>query len=80
MVDSNSKQYNTKMYILNKIIKQPKLRELMMETDQAIKKVELLEIYLKKRRTVQDNVLLQEKEILDAHVSLVNLYAKLAIK
>jgi hypothetical protein len=51
-----------------------------METDQAIKKVELLEIYLKKRRTVQDNVLLQEKEILDAHVSLVNLYAKLAIK
>lgn len=66
----------SKMYILNKIIKVHKFRELMMDSDQAHKKIELLEVFYKKRRTLKDNIILQEKEFLDAHMSLVNLYAK----
>lgn len=65
---------------MNKIIKVPKLRELMMELDQAHKKVELLEVFHKKRRTLKENVILQEKEFLDAHLSLVNLYSKCATR
>jgi len=78
MACTEDKNNSTKLFILNNLIKQPKLRDLMMEMDQAHKKIELLEIFHKKRRTVKENTIIQEKEALDAHLSLVNLYAKCA--
>ena len=80
MTLADSKKSDVKLYIVNKFIKQTKLRELMMNIEEANKKVELLEVYHKKRRTLKDTVLLQEKEFLDAHIALVNLYAKCATK
>ena len=73
-------RFSHSLYILNKIIKHPKLRELMMELDQAHKKIDLLEVYMKKRRTLKENVTIQEKEYLDSHLALVNLYAKCTTK
>ena len=78
--DAKSNENQMQMLIVNRIIKQPKLREIMMETDQAHKKIELIEIYQKKRRTLRDNVISQEKDFLDAHVALINLYSKCAHK
>ena len=78
--DKKSPENQIQMLIINRIIKQPKLREVMMETDQAHKKIELIEIYQKKRRTLRDNVIIQEKDFLDAHVALINVYAKCAHK
>ena len=74
--ETDTKTLNNKMFVINKIIKQQKLREIMMDTEQAHKKIELIEIYQKKRRTLKENVILQEKDFLDAHIALVNLYAK----
>lgn len=78
--DAKSTDSDIQMFIINKIIKQPKLREIMMETNHASKKIELIEIYQKKRRTLKDVVALQEKDFLDAHLALISLYSKCAHK
>jgi hypothetical protein len=52
------------------------MRELMMDIEPALKKIELLELYHKKRHTVKESVLMQEKDFLDNHLNLINLFGK----
>ena len=45
--ETDTKTLNNKMFVISKIIKQQKLREIMMDAEQAHKKIELIEIYQK---------------------------------
>lgn len=77
LMASQKEQGNyTKLYILNRLIKNSSMRELMMDQEKADKKIETLEVYQKKRKTLKEGIVVTEKETLDAHLSLINLYSK----